>query len=82
MFADDGWHAYGRRAPLWQVKQVTRLAPPKLFLLTAFTISIMRRAISFWGLGIRLARFVASLSWQYGQPTPTAASNITIVGLN
>ena len=44
-------------------------------------MSIIRRAISFCGLESS-SRFAASLSWQWPQPTPRAASNITIVGFN
>jgi hypothetical protein len=71
----------GMLRPWWQVKHVTLAWPRNVFLLTVLTISIICRAIVFCGL-VSSSRLFPSLSWQYGQPTPSAASNNTIVGFS
>src|SRR5262249_37300266 len=74
----------GRRSPRWQVQQVTPRAPPKLSLLMAATIWIIRRDVRFIAVSTASRSQAVSVSevWQSRQFRPRAAEIIPIVSMN
>jgi sensor histidine kinase YesM len=62
-FSQAGGIAMGLGLPRWHELQVTAARPPNEFLFSAIVISIILRAISFWGL-VSISRLALSSSWQ------------------
>src|SRR5436309_5091512 len=75
---------FGRWLPLWQVKQVTARAPPKLSLLMAVTIRIIFRVVCFNGVSSAHFSQLFSLSavWHSTQFMVRAAEMNPMVSMN
>src|SRR5215472_11787408 len=73
----------GLGVPRWHVQHVTIWRPPKLSLLIAFTIWIIRRAMSFrGGSSSHFGLEVPAPVWQSPQHTVNAAEKRPIVPMN
>src|SRR6185503_4644057 len=76
--------AWGRFAPRWHEKQLTRRRPPNIDLFRLSTIVIIRRAVRFRSVSsaYRAQLPPASSTWQSVQFSPRDAENIPIVPMN